>query len=239
MSSWKPGASPTNISSACGLPAPNTTCVRPWARRQRVQAATARRMPGDRRRARPGPRSRAVSLGRRPDERSGQRLIAMTRRPPVPRGARLDLVADGPAEQRAADGRSGETPPTLEISTQPLAVSRSSSTCEPTVTTPLTAAASSSIMTRAGAVAQDRDPPLEQALLVLRRVVLEVLGEIAVTAGDGDRLDDRLPAGSFELGELGSGSCSCSARGQLLGPEHNNAVAAAAGAAAAAAAARR
>src|SRR5215203_3112475 len=40
LSSWKPGASPTNIRSAFGLPAPNTTCVRPCERRQLVQPLT-------------------------------------------------------------------------------------------------------------------------------------------------------------------------------------------------------
>src|SRR4051812_21830223 len=39
LSSWKPGASPTNMRSARALPAPKTTCVRPCARRQRVQPA--------------------------------------------------------------------------------------------------------------------------------------------------------------------------------------------------------
>src|SRR6266511_6344191 len=38
-SSWKPGASPTNISSACGLPSPKTTWVRPLCRLQRVHVA--------------------------------------------------------------------------------------------------------------------------------------------------------------------------------------------------------
>src|SRR5436305_1099243 len=42
LSSWKPGASPTNIRSASGLPLPKTTCVRPSCRRQRVQPATWR-----------------------------------------------------------------------------------------------------------------------------------------------------------------------------------------------------
>ena len=36
-SSWKPGASPTNIRSAFGWPFPNTTCVRPWESAHRVQ----------------------------------------------------------------------------------------------------------------------------------------------------------------------------------------------------------
>src|SRR5688572_29665246 len=40
-SSWKPGASPTNIRSAVGLPAPKTTCVRPCESRQRVHPETA------------------------------------------------------------------------------------------------------------------------------------------------------------------------------------------------------
>src|SRR5262245_53455723 len=41
LSSWKPGASPTNIRSAVGEPEPKTTCVRLFARAQRVQSATA------------------------------------------------------------------------------------------------------------------------------------------------------------------------------------------------------
>src|SRR5262245_49865061 len=40
LSSWKPGASPTNIRSAPGFPEPKTTCVRPPASAQRVQPAT-------------------------------------------------------------------------------------------------------------------------------------------------------------------------------------------------------
>src|SRR5215212_770301 len=43
LSSWKPGASPTNMRSAAGSPDPNTTCVRPPASGQRVQSATASR----------------------------------------------------------------------------------------------------------------------------------------------------------------------------------------------------
>ena len=43
LSSWKPGASPTNIRSASGSPEPKTTCVRPSASRQRVQAETPAR----------------------------------------------------------------------------------------------------------------------------------------------------------------------------------------------------
>src|SRR5436309_162308 len=43
LSSWKPGASPTNIRSAPGSPEPKTTCVRPSASAQRVQPATSSR----------------------------------------------------------------------------------------------------------------------------------------------------------------------------------------------------
>src|SRR6266545_2322447 len=39
LSSWKPGASPTNIRSAWGCPDPKTTCVRPSASRHFVQPA--------------------------------------------------------------------------------------------------------------------------------------------------------------------------------------------------------
>ena len=42
-----------------------------------------------------------------------------------------------------------------------------------------------------------------QPLLVLRGVVLEVLGEVAVRARGRDRLDDRPPLRPFELVELG------------------------------------
>src|SRR5437879_4070549 len=42
LSSWNPGASPTNIRSAFGSPTPKTTCVRPSESRQRVQPATSR-----------------------------------------------------------------------------------------------------------------------------------------------------------------------------------------------------
>src|SRR5437764_8608292 len=40
LSSWKPGASPTNIKSAFGSPEPKTTCVRPPASAHLVQPAT-------------------------------------------------------------------------------------------------------------------------------------------------------------------------------------------------------
>src|SRR3954465_8704527 len=40
LSSWKPGASPTNIRSASGEPEPKTTCVRVWLSGQRRHPAT-------------------------------------------------------------------------------------------------------------------------------------------------------------------------------------------------------
>src|SRR5688500_2412127 len=42
-SSWNPGASPTNIRSACGSPEPKTTCVRVAASGQRVQPRVSSR----------------------------------------------------------------------------------------------------------------------------------------------------------------------------------------------------
>ena len=122
-----------------------------------------------------------------------------------PRGASTSILSPTflPSTARPT-GDSGETPPTLEMSTRHLlAVLASSSTLEPTVTTSLAAAASSSITSAlCEPRLQNRDAALEQALLVLRRVVLEVLGEVAVAARDRDRLDDLLPARPLELGEL-------------------------------------
>ncbi|HEX9350777.1 MAG TPA: hypothetical protein VF877_05855 [Gaiellaceae bacterium] len=43
---------------------------------------------------------------------------------------------------------------------------------------------------------------LQQALLVLRRLVLEVSGEVAEVPGRRDRLDGVGPAGAFQLREL-------------------------------------
>jgi hypothetical protein len=62
---------------------------------------------------------------------------------------------------------------------------------------------------------ETRDAALEQALLILRGVVLEVLGEVAVGARDGDCLDDLLPARALELGKLGLELLALGAR-QLL-----------------------
>ena len=50
---------------------------------------------------------------------------------------------------------------------------------------------------------QRADARLEEALLVLRRVVLEVLGQVAELARFLDRRDDLLAARALELLELG------------------------------------
>ena len=53
------------------------------------------------------------------------------------------------------------------------------------------------------AIANRPDPGLQQTLVVLRRVVLEVLGQVAEPPGRSDRLNDLLAARSLQLGELG------------------------------------
>ena len=125
---------------------------------------------------------------------------------PGPPGAlrRLDLhlVADSPPEHRPAEGESGDTPPTLEISIcMRSPCSSSISTCAPTPTT-----SSRGLGDDDGPVepvAQHPDPPLEQALLVLRGVVLEVLREIAEAARGRDCLDGLRAARPFQLCEFG------------------------------------
>ena len=61
------------------------------------------------------------------------------------------------------------------------------------------------------------DPRLEQALLVLRRVVLEVLREVAELPRGLDRLDGGLAPRAFELGELRLEGGSLLG-GEVLGP---------------------
>ena len=51
--------------------------------------------------------------------------------------------------------------------------------------------------------AQDRDPALEETLLVLCVVVGEVLGEVTEAAGGRDRFHHLGPLRALELGELG------------------------------------
>ena len=114
LSSWKPGASPTNIRSACGLPAPNTTCVRPCASRQRVQPATASCVaPGARRRC--SHRNGAHGARRLYDGTADGDDPSRARRRAAPR-PRSRRPAALPSTARPT-GESGETPPTLVIST--------------------------------------------------------------------------------------------------------------------------
>ena len=105
----------------------------------------------------------------------------------------------------APSGEEGDVvpePPRPEISTSRRPPSRPRPRpCEPTETTSPVAALDDHGVLEPGA--QDRDLPLQQALLVLRGVVLEVLGEVAVPARGRDRLDDLLPLRALELGELG------------------------------------
>ena len=75
-------------------------------------------------------------------------------------------------------------------------------------------------------MAQHPDPRLEEPLLVLRRVVLEVLGEVAVCARGRDRLYGFLPLRPLELGELGLELLVRSGRQQLavvVPPRHGRA----------------
>src|SRR4029453_10387142 len=51
-------------------------------------------------------------------------------------------------------------------------------------------------------VAEDRDPALEEPLLVLGGVVLEILGQVAEAPGGLDRLDGLGPLRALELGQL-------------------------------------
>ena len=132
---------------------------------------------------------------------------AHDRTPCAPRRFDVDGVADASALTARPSGESGETPPTLEISTSMRSpVSSSISTTVPTPTTP----------SSNRRVDDDRVPSLarsmtdavfEQALLVLRRVVLEVLGEIAELARGLDRCD----GGGLRRGPSSSASSASSA----------------------------
>src|SRR5262249_40199901 len=63
LSSWKPGASPTNIRSASGCPEPNTTCVRPGASAHFVHPATWSANAASERLREPGSSTRDESRG--------------------------------------------------------------------------------------------------------------------------------------------------------------------------------
>jgi hypothetical protein len=64
-------------------------------------------------------------------------------------------------------------------------------------------------------VAEDRDPPLEQALLVLRVVIGEVLGQVAEAARRRDRLHQLGALGALELGQLRSQRVALGSRHRL------------------------
>src|SRR4051812_21975378 len=210
LSSWKPGASPTNIRSACGLPAPNTTCVRPCASRQRVQTAVAAPYSSSVSTPATGTALTGASLRGTPDGHDAGP-------PQAARGLHLDLVAGRLAQQRPTHGRVGrDAADARDLDLEPLAV----------VALELDERADGDDTARRGLllvddrrvvepVAQHPDPRLEQSLLVLGSVVLEVLGEIAVRARRGDRLHDLLPLRALELGELRLKLCVGGGRQQL------------------------
>ena len=99
-------------------------------------------------------------------------------------------------------GESGETPPTAEISTSIVVA---------VLVRDLDDRPDAHVLVRVvldrdrviQPLAQRADPRLEQTLLVLRRVVLEVLRQVAELARRLDRLHGGLAARPFELGELG------------------------------------
>src|SRR6476469_1678690 len=198
LSSWKPGASPTNIRSACGLPAPKTTCVRPCASRQRVQLAVATAYSSRVSTPATGTALTGASLRGTPDGHDA-------RPPAAARSVHLDLVPGRLAEQDLAHGRIGrDATDARDLDLEPLAI----------VSLELDARADCDDAARRGlllvddrrvleAMTQHPDPRLEQPLLVLRRVVLEVLGEVAVRPRGRERLYDLLPPWALELGELG------------------------------------
>ena len=114
----------------------------------------------------------------------------------------LDRVAHLGADQRAAERRVGRDTPDardLDLEAASLLVLDLHDRADPD-------GALLSVLDDDGVLdpaAQDRDPPLEQALLVLRVVVGEVLGEVAEAACRRDRLHHLGALGAFELGELG------------------------------------
>src|ERR1035437_9994140 len=192
LSSWKPGASPTNINAACGLPAPKTTCVRPRASRQRVQPATGTALTAGESTTAPG---RPASPPDRDDAGAPGSALSLDR----------DLFSDLLAEQSPPDRRvRGDATDARDLDRHLLAVVPLQ--LDPRADGDDPARRSCNLVDPLRVLeprAENRDPPLEQSLLVLRRVVLEVLGEVAVAARDRDRLDDRLALRALELCELG------------------------------------
>src|SRR3954452_16679625 len=116
LSSWNPGASPTNIRSACGLPAPNTTCVRPCASLQRVQLAVAAAYPSSDSGGATGTALTGTSLRGTPDGHDARAPASAGR-------LDLDLVARSFPQQGPADGRlRRDTTDTGDLDLQLLAV---------------------------------------------------------------------------------------------------------------------
>src|SRR5690242_16357700 len=221
LSSWKPGASPTNIRSARGLPAPKTTCVLPCASRQRVQPAVSAPYASSVSTAPPAPEASGSSRRVSPALPATLPATADTvltgaslrgtpdghdpRPPAAARRFHLDLVAGRLAQQRLTDGRVGrDAADSRDLDLEARAV----------VLLELDRGADRDDAARRGfllvddrrvlkPMAQHADPGLEQSLLVFRRVIFEVLGEVAVGARGRDRLDDLLALRALELGELG------------------------------------
>ena len=110
--------------------------------------------------------------------------------------------AFAPSSDRPS-GESGETPPTLEISTSMRSPCSSSSSTSTRSRRPVAGGLLVNDDGAAQAVPQHRDAALEEALLVLGGVVLEVLREVAEAARGLDRLDDRDPPWALQLGQLG------------------------------------
>src|SRR5579884_1517855 len=162
LSSWNPGASPTNIRSARALPLPNTTCVRPCASRQRVHAATPAAYAWSSSTCSTGTALTGANLPRAADG-DDRRL---------PRAAgrvHLDLVALSAADDGAADRRLGrDAADGGELDRHRLAVLAAQ--LDDGADGRDARRRSLGLVDHLGVlepVAEDRDPPLEQALLVL------------------------------------------------------------------------
>src|SRR6476660_4670304 len=126
------------------------------------------------------------------------------RPPAAARRVHLDLIAGRLAEQRLADGGVGRDAAhsrDLDLETLPVVALE----LDPRADGDNTARGSLRLVDDRRVlepVTQHPDPGLEQALLVLRGVVLEVLREVAVRPRGRNRLHDLLPLGALELGEL-------------------------------------
>src|SRR5438477_5423768 len=168
LSSWKPGASPTNIRSACGLPAPKTTCVRPCARRQRVQLAVAAAYSSSISTPATGTALTGASLRGTPDGHD-------PRPPAAARRVDLDLVAERLPQQHLAHRRvRRDAADARDLDLEPLAVVPLER--DPRADRDHTARRGLLLVEDRRVLepmAQHPDPSLQKSLLVLSRVVLE------------------------------------------------------------------